>query len=443
MDNKKIRVAITHGDTNGIGYELIFKAFEDPEMFDLCTPIIYGSPKVAAYHCNALGIDGNAFSIINSADEAEDGRINLLPAFDEEVKVDLGAPSQDASRAAIKSIDRAITDYKDGLFDVLVTGPVDKNNMHVDGFDFPCNERFIASCIGDGKKAIDILINDTLRVAFATDDIALKDVPAAITKETIVDKVALFYATLRRDFQIESPRIAVLALNPNDTDAHPGKEEQEAIVPAIQQLSDAGVCVFGPYQAEAFFADSDFTAFDGILAMYHDQGAAPLKAINPDDNIHYLGGLPLVSASPDTTPRYDIAGKGQADASAFRHAIYQAIDGFRARLAFDEPYANPLPKLYREKKDESEKVRFTIPKKHENAIRERQKPFPAKSSETAAKPAGANAAKPTENNAAKPTENNAAKPSVVENKPAEPAANTAETTTTKPATAEQSSTEQA
>lgn len=374
MDNKKIRVAITHGDTNGIGYELIFKAFENPMMFDLCTPIIYGSPKVASYHCNALGLDGNKFTIINNASEAQDGKLNLLPAFDEEVKVELGMPSQDASRAAIRSIDRAITDYKDGLFDVLVTGPVDKNNMHIDGFDFPCNERYIESCIGDGKKGIDILINDQVRIAFVTGDIALKDVPAAITKEAVIDKVAAFYATLRRDFSIESPRIAVLALNPNDTDAHPGKEEQEAIVPAIQQLSDVGVCVFGPYQAESFFANGDFTAFDGILAMYHDQGAAPLKALDPDNNIHYLGGLPLVSTSTDMSPRYDIAGQGKADAGAFLRAIYQAIDSFRIRHDFDEPYANPLPKLYKEKKDESEKVRFNIPKKHENAIRERQAP---------------------------------------------------------------------
>lgn len=365
MDNKKIRVAITHGDTNGIGYELIFKAFENQSMFDLCTPIIYGSAKIAAYHCNALGIDGNTFTIINNASEAKDGQINLLPVFDEEIKVELGVPTQDSCRAAIRSIDRAITDYKDGLFDVLVTGPVDKNNMHVDGFDFPCNKEYIESCIADGKKGLDILINDSLRMAFVTEDIALINVPAAITKENIIEKVAIFYATLRRDFSIESPRIAVMALNPNDSDAHPGKEEQEAIVPAIQQLSNAGVCAFGPYQADAFFGGSDFTAFDGILAMYHDQGAAPLKAINPEGNIHYLGGLPLISTSSDVSPRYDIAGQNIADESSFRNAIYQAIDSFRYRNGFDAPYANPLQKLYREKRDESDKVRFSIPKKRD------------------------------------------------------------------------------
>ncbi len=365
MDNKKIRVAITHGDTNGIGYELIFKAFEDPMMFDLCTPIVYGSPKIAAYHCKALGIDGNSFSIINEASEAQEGRINLLPVFDDDVKVDLGMPSQEASRAAIKSIDRAITDYKSGLFDVLVTGPVDKNNMHVDSYDFICNEKFIENSIGEGKKGVDILINEIMRIAFVTDDIALKDVPAAITKESIIDKVAQLYATLRRDFSIESPRIAVLALNPNDSDAHPGKEEQESIMPSIQQLSDVGVCVFGPYQAETFFGGGDFASFDCILAMYHDQGTTPLKLTNPDDNIHYLGGLPLVSTSADMGPQYEIAGLGKADAGALRHAIYQAIDCFRTRQEFDKPYANPLQKLYRERRDESEKARFNMPKKRD------------------------------------------------------------------------------
>jgi 4-hydroxythreonine-4-phosphate dehydrogenase len=363
MDNKKIRVALTHGDTNGIGYELIFKAFSTPAMFDICTPIIYGSPKIAAYHCDALGLDGNTFSIISNASEAKDGRLNLLAAFDDDVKVDLGMPSQDASRAAIRSIDRAITDFKDGLFDVLVMAPVEKENMHVDGFDFPCNEKFIESCMATDKKGLDILVSDQMRLTSLTCDMALRDVPVAITAEGIIDKVAQLYATLRRDFSIEAPRIAVLALNPNDTESHPQKEEQEIIVPAIQKLSDAGVCVFGPYQSEEFFGNGDFMAFDGILSMYEAQGAAPMKALCPDGDVHYLAGLPIIGTSPDMSPRYDIAGQGKADVTAMRNAIYLAIDCFRRRNGFDAPYANPLQKLYKEKKDESEKVRFAIPKK--------------------------------------------------------------------------------
>lgn len=372
MENRKIRVAITHGDTNGIGYELIFKTFADPEMLELCTPIIYGSPKVATYHRNALGIEGN-FTIINSAEEARDGVVNMLPVFDDEIKIEFGVPSQDASRAAIMALDRAITDYKDQLFDVLVTGPVDKDYMHVDGYNFTSNAKFIQTCIGEGQTGLDILINDDLRIALMTDAIALKDVPAAITKEAIIRKAAVFFSTLRRDFRIDNPRIAILALNPTDSDLRPGKEEAEAILPAIEQLAGASANVFGPYQAAEFFGSGEYTAFDGILAMYHDQGIAPFKALEPDDNIHYLAGLPLVSTSTDLTPGYDIAGQNLADATSLRHAIFAAIDGYRCRAAFDEPQANPLPKLYHERKDDSEKVRFSKPKKHDNALNERKK----------------------------------------------------------------------
>ena len=372
MDNKKIRVAITHGDTNGIGYELIFKAFEEPEMLDMCTPIIYGSPKIATYHAKALDMKGN-FTIVNKAEDAQEGKVNLLPVFEDEVKVEFGVPSQDASRAAVKALDKAITDYKDGLFDVLVTGPINKDNMHIDGFAFPSSDKFIEQCLSEGQKAIDVLVNGNMRVALVTDDVALKDVPGAITQEAVANRVRVFADTLRRDFRISSPRIAVLALNPNHSAEHPGKEEAEAIIPAIQQLAEDDICVFGPYLADEFFGNGDFAAFDGILAMYHDQGVAPFNALLPQDSIHYLGGLPLVCAAADQGPAYAIAGKGVADATAFRHAIWHAIDGFRNRVSYDEPLANPLPKLYRERKDESEKVRFSIPKKRESISKEQRK----------------------------------------------------------------------
>lgn len=371
-NNRKIRVAITHGDTNGIGYELIFKTFAEPEMLELCTPIVYGSPKIAAYHRKALNIEGN-FSIIADAREAQEDRVNLLTVFDEDIKVDLGTPTDESGHAAVKALDKAITDYKDGLFDVLVTCPVDQSHLSLEGYTLPSSDKYIETSIGEGKKGLDILTNENLRVALVTDNIALKDVPVAITLERVIEKVAIFFATLRRDMRISSPRIAILALNPNDSDDRPGKEESEAIIPAVQKLSDAGVNAFGPYQAASFFGNGEFTAFDGILAMYHDQGIAPFKAMAPEGNIHYLGGLPLVSTAPDMGPCYDIAGQGTADPTALRRAIYQAIDGFRNRAYYDAPLANPLPKLYHERRDESEKVRFSIPKKHENAIKERQK----------------------------------------------------------------------
>ena len=372
MDNRKIRVAITHGDTNGIGYELIFKAFSNPEMLEICTPIIYGSPKLAAYHRNALGIDAN-FSIINSTEEIEDGRVNMLPVFDEEIKVEFGVPSEEANRAAVRALDRAITDYKEELIDVMVTCPVNNNNFVVDGYTIPDNAKYIESSIGEGRKGLDILMNKWIRVALMTDNIALKDVPECITAEGIIEKVAVFYATLRRDMRISTPRIAVLALNPNHCKERPGKEETEVIIPAVQKLADAGVTVFGPYQANEFFGNGQYCAFDGVLAMYHDQGIAPFKALDPENNIHYLGGLSLISTAVDMTPRYDIAGQGVVDGTALRHAIYQAIDGFRNRNNYDAPLAHPLPKLYHERRDDSEKVRFSIPKKNENTTKEHQK----------------------------------------------------------------------
>ncbi|KXB36962.1 pyridoxal phosphate biosynthetic protein PdxA [Bacteroidales bacterium KA00344] len=372
MNNKMIRVAITHGDTNGIGYEMIFKTFADPAMLEICTPIIYGSPKVATYHRNALEIEAN-FSIINAATEAEDGRINMLPVFDEEIKVEFGTPSEEANHAAVKALDKALIDYKEGLFDVLVTTPANDNNLEINGYPIPCTSRYIETSVGNGHKGIDILMNEWMRMAMMTDNIALKDVAKNITPEGIIEKVASFFTTLRRDMRISNPRIAILALNPNDSEDHPGKEETDAIIPAVQKLADVGVSVFGPYQVDDFFGTGEYEAFDGVLAMYHDQGVAPFKALSPENNVHYFGGLPLISTTPDVGPGYDIAGQGVADEVPLRYAIYQAIDGFRNRNNYDEPLAHPLPKLYHERKDDSEKVRFSIPKKHDKANKERQK----------------------------------------------------------------------
>lgn len=372
MNNGKIRVGITHGDTNGIGYELIFKTFADAEMLGLCTPIVYGSPKVATYHRNALGIEAN-FSIINSADQAEDNRVNMLAVFEDEVKVEFGVASEEASRAAVKALDKAITDYKNGDIDVIVSCPVNENNLTVEGYAIPKPAKYIETSIGEGKKVLDIVMNEWLKVALVTDDMALRDVPTNISAQAIIEKIAIFYATLRRDMRISAPRIAVLALNPNDTEERRGKEEQEMIIPAIQKLAEVNVCAFGPYQAADFFGSGQYKAFDGVLAMYHDQGIAPFKALLPNNNIHYYGGLPLISTAVDMGPCYAIAGKGEADETPLRYAIYQAIDAFRNRNNYDEPLAHPLPKLYHERRDDSDKVRFAVSKKRENAAKEYQK----------------------------------------------------------------------
>ena len=364
MENRKIRVAITHGDTNGIGYEVIFKTFAEPAMLELCTPIIYGSPKVAAYHRNALGVQAN-FTIINSAEEAHSGKLNLLPVFDEEVKVELGNQSKEAGAASLKALERAMEDYQKGLFDVLVTAPINKNNIQGDDFNFCGHTEYLEQRVGEGKKALMILLNDMMRIALVTTHLPVKDIAAAITKERIVEKATIFSDSLKRDFRISNPRIAVLALNPHAGDGGLlGTEEQEIIAPAIRELSDNGVCAFGPYAADGFFAHGSYESFDGVLAMYHDQGLAPFKALDRGDGVNFTAGLPLVRTSPDHGTAYDIAGKNMADEGSFRQAVYTAIDVFRNRAEYDEPLARPLGKLYHEKRDDSEKTRFNIPKKN-------------------------------------------------------------------------------
>ena len=369
-----IRVAITQGDTNGVGYEVIFKTFSDPAMFELCTPIIYGSPKIAAYHRKALNLETN-FSIINTAEEARDGRLNILTCFDEEIKVDLGQPSEEAGKAAYKALDRAMKDYRAGLFDVLVTAPINKATIQSPGFHFPGHTEYIETCVGDGNKALMILMNETLRVALVTTHLPIKEIAKAITKETIIEKASIFHKSLRRDFRISNPRIAVLSLNPHAGDnGLLGSEEQEIIKPAIDELEKNGIQAFGPYPADGFFGSNAYDHFDGVLAMYHDQGLAPFKTIALESGVNFTAGLPIIRTSPDHGTAYDIAGQGKADENSFRHAVYTAIDVFRNRQNYDEPLENPLPKLFHEKRDDSEKVRFAIPKAKDQFKKEEAKP---------------------------------------------------------------------
>ena len=362
MDNKRILVAITHGDTNGIGYELIYKTFSTPEMLELCTPIIYGSPKVAAYHRKALDLQMN-FTIINHAEEARDGRINLLTCFNDDVKVELGTPTQESHQAAVKALDKALKDFQNNSFDVLITMPINKNAE----VGFPDQFEYIEKKVGEGKAATLLMGNDIMRIALATKDIAIKDVAKSITMEHITEKITALHTALKRDLRILNPRIAVLALNPNAK----GKEETEIIKPAINKLEEQHIEAFGPFPADDFFGNKKYVAFDGILAMYHDQGTMPFKTINGGNSYAFMMGLPFVCAGPIQSPCFEIAGQNKGDESSFRQAIYTAIDVFRNRINYDEPFENPLPKLYHEKRDEGEKIRFSIPKKHENSIKEK------------------------------------------------------------------------
>ena len=369
MEDRKIRVAITHGDTNGIGYELIFKTFAEPEMLELCTPIIYGSPKIAAYHRKAMNTQAN-FSIINKAEDAQDGRVNLLACFDDEVKVDLGIPTKESGEAALKALDRAMTDFRSQLFDVLVACPVNQASMSDSNFTYRGLKAYSETSIGDGAKGVKMMINETMRIALVTDGLALKDVPSHITEENLLSKIRAVNEAMKRDYRLSNPRIGVLALNP----VADSEEEKTIIGPTVCKAADEGINAYGPYSADEYFSQNIYEAFDVTLAMYDDQAVIPFTTLMQSDGIYYVASLPLVCTAPALTPDFESAGQGTSDESALRHAIFEAIDIVRHREEHDAPLVNPLQKLYHEKRDESEKVRFSIPKKRDGFRNDRRQP---------------------------------------------------------------------
>lgn len=357
MENK-IRVGITQGDVNGIGYEVILKTFEDPTMLELCTPIIYGSPKVAAYHRKALNLSTN-FSIINTASDASYNKLSVLNCGNDDVKVELSKPDVEVGKAALDALEKALKDYKDGLIDVLVTAPINKHTIQSESFSFPGHTEYIEERVGDGNKSLMILMKGDLRMALVTGHIPLANVATTITKERIKEKLTIFNKALKQDFAISAPRIAVLSLNPHAGDnGLIGTEEKDIIEPVIQEMASKGVICYGPYPADGFMGSSNFANFDGILAMYHDQGLAPFKALAMDEGVNYTAGLPIIRTSPAHGTAYDIAGKGVASEDSFRQAIYTAIDIYRNRLRFKEASANPLRKQYYEKRDDSDKLKL-------------------------------------------------------------------------------------
>ena len=358
MEERKIKVGITHGDINGIGYEVILKTFADPAMFDLCTPVIYGSPKVAAYHRKAMDIPTN-FSIVASAADAQEGKLNIVNCIEEEVKVELTKPTPEGGRAALLALERVLAEYREGYFDVLVTAPINKSTIQSDDFHFPGHTEYIEQRVGNGQKALMILLKDDFRVALVTGHIPVSEISKDITKELIKEKLAIFHRSLKQDFNIDSPRIAVFSLNPHAGDEGLlGTEEQTVITPAIQEMAEEGVLCFGPYPADGFMGSGNHTHFDGILAMYHDQGLAPFKALAMDEGVNFTAGLPIVRTSPAHGTAYDIAGQGIASEDSFRQAVYVAIDVFRHRCIEREISAHPLRKQYYEKRDDSDKLKL-------------------------------------------------------------------------------------
>ena len=357
-NNRKIKVGITHGDINGIGYEVILKAFSDPTMLELCTPIVYGSPKVAAYHRKAMDIQTN-FCIIASATEAVDNRLSILNCTEDELKVELTKPTPEAGKAGLDALERALADYREGLIDVLVTAPINKHTIQSENFKFPGHTEYIQERVGDGQKALMILLKDDFRVALVTGHIPVKDIATTLTKNLIVEKATIFHQSLKQDFGIDNPRIAIFSLNPHAGDSGViGTEEAEVIQPAIQELVSKRIQCFGPYPADGFMGSGNYEHFDGILAMYHDQGLAPFKAMAMDEGVNFTAGLPIVRTSPAHGTAYDIAGQGIAMENSFRQAIYTAIDVYRNRLIEEEIHARPLRRQYYDKRDDSDTLKL-------------------------------------------------------------------------------------
>ena len=345
--SNKIKVGITHGDTNGIGYEVILKTLEDNRLSDLCTIVVYGSAKAASFYRKAMELPQVQLNRVDSAADARDGVFNIINVVGEDLKIEPGIASEAAGGAAFAALEAAVADLRAGDIDVLVTAPIDKHSIQSPTFTFPGHTEYLQSSLADDTmpdaKALLILCTDYLRVALATAHMPIAEVPGALSKELIVDKLKDFDRSLRRDFGVQNPRIAVLSLNPHAGERGLlGKEEQEIIIPAIAEAQTHKILAFGPYASDGFFGSESYRAFDGVLAMYHDQGLAPFKTIAMDAGVNFTAGLPFVRTSPDHGTGYDIAGKGQASAESMRSAIYMALDIYRNRGRHDEAYRRPL-----------------------------------------------------------------------------------------------------
>ena len=360
-NNKRIKVGITIGDTNGIGVEVALKAVSAPEMMDLCIPVMYGSSRIVSYHRNACNLPNSQINHTKSAVNINENMPNLVECINQDIKIEMGHSSKQAGLASFQSLEAAVSDLKAGLIDVLVTAPISKENIQSEQFHFPGHTEYLESATGDGSKAMMIMCTNSLRVALATIHVPLSQVPTSLTIEMLREKLSLLNASLKRDFNIGGPRIAVLSLNPHaGENGVLGKEEQEIIQPAIQQsLDEDGVQCFGPYAADGFFGARQYRRFDAVLAMYHDQGLAPFKTIAMDEGVNFTAGLPIVRTSPDHGTGYDIAGQGIANESSMRQAIYTAIDIYRNRIRYDEAHQNPLPKLFQDRGRDNVKLDLT------------------------------------------------------------------------------------
>jgi len=339
----KIKIGITHGDINGISYEVIIKTLMDNRIQDFGSIIVYGSPKVAAYHRKALDIDNFSFNNIKSPGEANLKRPNILNCVDDQVRVELGKSTEMAGIASVESLVTAVRDMKEGLIDVLVTGPVNKKNIQSEDFQFPGHTDYFESEFPSDSGALMLMVHEQFKVGLVTTHVPLSRVVDLISTESILSKLRAMQESLKTDFGLTKPSIAVLGLNPHaGDDGLLGAEEKEIIEPAIQEARKEGIMAMGTFPADGFFGSYNHLKFDAVLAMYHDQGLSPFKTLGFSDGVNYTAGLPIVRTSPVHGTGYEIAGKGIASPTSFRNALYLAIDIFKQRTQHKELTANPL-----------------------------------------------------------------------------------------------------
>lgn len=344
MKESKIKVGITHGDINGIGYEVIMKTLMDARVLELCTPVIYGSPKVAAYHRKALDLDNINMNIVNSPKEASHGRVNIINCIEDTVKVELGKESIVSGDASFKALEAAVTDTINKGVDVLVTAPVNKHSVYSNQVDCMGHTEYLAQRTGN-DKVMTILVGDHLKVGTAAGHIPMSDLVKTITLENILSKLQIMNSSLKSDFLIRKPRIAVLGFNPHLGDRGMwGKEETNVIIPAIEKAREEGIMAIGPFSADGFFASGNYKKFDAVFAMYHDQGMIPFKTIEGNEGVVYTAGLSIVRTAPAHGIAYGKVGKGTATEQGFRNALYVALDVFRNRKESKLISRNPLPK---------------------------------------------------------------------------------------------------
>ena len=341
--SRKLIVGITQGDGNGIGYEVIIKALADERILDLCTPVIYGSSKIFGFYKKHIhDIENINTNVITSAKDVHQKRVNIVNCLPDNVFVEPGQPTPESAKSAMTSLAKAVEDIKAGHIDVLVTAPINKKAMSSEGFAYPGHTEYLEKEFGVDEGAM-IMVCDHLKVGVLTGHIALKDVPAQITVEKILKKLRLMKTSLQRDFGIDAPKIAVLGLNPHCGDGGLlGDEEKQVIQPAVIAANEEGILAFGPYSSDGFFSLGNYSKFDAVLAMYHDQGLTPFKALAFEDGVNFTAGLPIVRTSPDHGTAYEMAGRDLADPRSMKAAIDAAIDIFNKREQYDELLAGRM-----------------------------------------------------------------------------------------------------